>query len=80
MGLPECIQIRLGIFAPKGIPQEVKDKWAEVLKTAVNTKEFKEFCDERASPAEYIPADQWKKLYEEDTEVVTQVLKEAQGK
>lgn len=80
LGYPDSVEIRLGVFAPKGISQEVKDKWAEILKTAASSEDFKAFAEERGSPAKYLSPVEWKKQYESDTAIVSDVLKEIQGK
>ena len=74
MGLPDSLHIRMGLFAPKGTPQDVKDKWTAILKTVTEDEGFKAFMDERGSPAQFSTPAEWAKIYESDTRLVTDIL------
>ena len=74
MGLPDSLHIRMGLFAPKGTPQDVKDKWTAILKTVTEDEGFKAFMDERGSPAQFSTPAEWAKIYENDTRLVTDIL------
>ena len=75
MGLPDSLHIRMGLFAPKGTPQAVKDTWTAILKTVAEDEGFKAFMDERGSPARFSTPDEWARIYESDTRLVTDILK-----
>ena len=74
MGLPDSLHIRMGLFAPKGTPQDLKDKWTAILKTVTEDEGFKAFMDERGSPAQFSTPAEWAKIYESDTRLVTDIL------
>lgn len=74
MGLPDSLHIRMGLFAPKGTPQAVKDKWAVILKIVAEDENFKAFMDERGSPAKFSTPEEWAAVYESDTKLVTDIL------
>lgn len=75
MGLPDSLHIRMGLFAPKGTPQAVKDKWAAILKAVAEDEGFRAFMDERGSPALFTAPARWAKIYENDTRLVSDILK-----
>ena len=75
MNLPDSLHIRMGLFAPKGTPQAVKDRWTAILKIVAEDEGFKAFMDERGSPARFYAPEDWKRIYESDTRLVTGILK-----
>lgn len=74
MNLPDSLHIRMGLFAPKGTPQAVKDRWEAILKIVAEDEGFKAFMDERGSPAVFSTPEEWAEIYESDTELVTDIL------
>ena len=75
MGLPDSLHIRMGLFAPKGIPADVKRKWTAILKTVTEDEGFRAFMDERGSPARFSDPAEWAEIYQSDTNLVQDILK-----
>ena len=75
MNLEDSLHIDMGLFAPKGTPQEIKDFWARILKEVAADPEFIKFANERGSVAAFVPPDQWTSVYERDTRLVEDILK-----
>ncbi len=58
--------MRLGYFAPKGTPKSIISKFAETVKKAVETEEYKNHANSINSLGVYRDADAFKKIYDID--------------
>lgn len=74
LGYDDSLHISIGLFAPKGTPQEVKDAWAKILEEVAADEGFKAFMDERGSPAKYSPPAEWARSYEVDTKLANDIM------
>lgn len=70
MGITSSLLLRNGLFAPKNMPQAVKDKWASVMKTVIQSDDFKQFAKEQGAKASYLDATAWSQAYQVDDKLV----------
>ena len=75
LGVDSSVLLRSGLFAPKGLPQDVRDTLVNALKAAVESDEFQEFCKSQAAMPEFQNPEQWAKTYAADQESVNALAK-----
>lgn len=80
LGMDDSLHISIGLFAPKGTPQAVKDAWARILEKVAADEAFRAFMDERGSPAKYTPPAEWARSYEADTKLANDIMRAAKQK
>lgn len=66
-----------GIVAPKGIPQERAEAFADACKATVESDQFKTFADKAKANIAYLDADDFKAFVARRVETNKQVLKDA---
>jgi putative tricarboxylic transport membrane protein len=67
MGAPgDGMILRTGLFAPKGIPEEIKAKFVKIMQQAAGTPEFKEFSDGMSNTIVLSSGAEFKKAYDID--------------
>ncbi|WP_233416818.1 Bug family tripartite tricarboxylate transporter substrate binding protein [Halovulum marinum] len=66
-----------GVFAPKGLPDDVKQRLAEAVEKAFNSAEYQEFMANRGLGAIYLPADEAQEFVARSDASFGEVLKAA---
>lgn len=61
--------MRNGFFGPKGMPQDVRNKLEDAIKTATETDEFKQFASEQGAKAEFMSGADWFKQYDDEEKI-----------
>jgi tripartite-type tricarboxylate transporter receptor subunit TctC len=67
--------LRTGFFAPKGTPEAIKTKFMALMKKAVDTPDFKEFSDGMSNLIVFTDGATFKKSYDTDFDVITELAK-----
>jgi tripartite-type tricarboxylate transporter receptor subunit TctC len=66
---------RNGIFTTKNTPKPIKDKLAAAFKQAVESDEFKEFCKAQGCVPQFLNAEDYAKIFEEDNKIIEDIAK-----
>jgi tripartite-type tricarboxylate transporter receptor subunit TctC len=73
-GVQDGIKTRLCFFTPKNTPDEIVQKFAALVKQAVDTPAFKEFCDTTNNTRLYRNSAEIKKIYDEDAVLLKDLM------
>lgn len=71
----EGLQLHTGIFAPKGTPKEVCDRFMDIVKAACATPEFKEFAAGMCNTVANYSSEEFKSIYDTDLVNLTEIAK-----
>ncbi len=77
LGITTSFGTRLGLFVPKGTPDEAVAVLTNLLQTLVNNKTMQDFAVDRSCVLEFIAPDEWAKVYDGDYNTVRTIAKEA---
>jgi len=77
LGIKKSFGTRLGLFVPKGTPDEAVNTLTELLKTLASNKTMQDFANDRSCVLEFIGPEEWDKIYNEDYETVRAIAREA---
>lgn len=77
LGIKTTFGTRLGLFVPKGTPDEAVNVLTNLLKTLVSNKAMQDFADDRSCVLEFIGPEEWAKVYDGDYDTVRKIAKEA---
>src|SRR5690606_40786044 len=75
LGYPELLPGFGGLYAPKGIPGEVRQKLAAACAEVVKTDNWKKIVERTDSVLAYLPGDEYAKRMAENTRDFGEVLK-----
>nr|WP_163502549.1 tripartite tricarboxylate transporter substrate binding protein [Halomonas socia] len=67
-----------GIAAPKGISQEVEDKWVEAVKEAVEDEDFRKFVEESGAEVQPLYGDELDEFVRRTAEVMIPIAQDVQ--
>jgi tripartite-type tricarboxylate transporter receptor subunit TctC len=71
----EGLQLHTGIFAPKGTPKEIVEKFMSIVHTACDTTEFKEFAAGMRNTIALRNGEEFKAVYDIDLKNITEIAK-----
>lgn len=74
LGLENALVLRNGIFAPSGLPEEVRAQLATALRQAVESEDFQQFAAQQAAKGRFLDAAQWAKVFEDDEKLVDSIV------
>ncbi len=77
LGIKKSFGTRVGLFAPKGTPDEAINVMTNLLQTLVGNKAMQAFAEDRACVLEFMPPAEWEKVFNEDYDTVRTIAKEA---
>ena len=77
LGIKKSFGTRLGLFVPKGTPDEAVSVLTNLLKVLVDNKTMQDFAVDRSCVLEFIGPEEWAKVYDEDYDTVRSIAKEA---
>jgi tripartite-type tricarboxylate transporter receptor subunit TctC len=64
-----------GIFGPKGLPSNIKEKIGSVVKVATNDPDYKNAQDKRCMPAAYKERDEWVSYLKKYDKEIVKIMK-----
>lgn len=71
----EGLQLHTGLFAPKGTPKEIIEKFMSIIHTACETKEFKEFAAGMRNTIALRNGEEFKAIYDIDFINISDIAK-----
>ncbi|MCL1999815.1 MAG: tripartite tricarboxylate transporter substrate binding protein [Planctomycetes bacterium] len=71
----EGLILRTGFFAPKGIPEDVKTKFMQIIRAAAESPEFAEFSRFMSNTVVLSSAEEFHKAYDEDFKTISELAK-----
>lgn len=71
----EGLVLHTGLFAPKGIPEEIKTKFMDAIHKAMETEEFAQFTAEMCNTMAPTDAETFKALYDNDLATLEELAK-----
>ncbi len=78
LGITKSFGTRLGLFVPKGTPDQPVAVLTNLLKTLVNDNQaMQDFAVDRSCVLEFMLPEDWAKVYDEDYNTVRTIAKEA---
>lgn len=74
LNIDKSLVQRNGIFTTKDTPEEIKNKLIEAFKIAVESDEYKEFCEIQGCVPQFLGADEYAKVFEEDNKIIEEIV------
>ncbi|MCL2124141.1 MAG: tripartite tricarboxylate transporter substrate binding protein [Desulfovibrionaceae bacterium] len=72
-GIKQGISVRMGVFGPPEMPQNIVETLAAAFKAASETDDFKTFCDEQMATLIFRDGPAWLKQHKEDEVVIKEI-------
>ena len=74
LGLENALILRNGVFAPAGVPEDVRAQLAAAFKKAVESEEFQQFAAQQAAKGRFLDGAEWATIFEEDEKMVDGIV------
>ena len=74
-GIQNGISVRMGVFGPPKMPQDIVEALAAAFKAAAETDDFKTFCDEQMATLIFRDGKAWLKQHKEDELIIKEIAK-----
>lgn len=71
----EGLQLHTGLFAPKGTPKEIMEKFMSIMEDACATPELKEFAKSMCNTIVVRDSEEFKAVYDTDLKNITEIAK-----
>ena len=75
-GIERSVATRMGVYAPPNLPKEIIDVLGVAVKAAIETDEFKEFCEEQMATRIFRDGPSWREQLKEDEILIRQVARD----
>ncbi|MCC8190146.1 MAG: tripartite tricarboxylate transporter substrate binding protein [Planctomycetes bacterium] len=76
LGIDNAIKMRTGVWAPKNLPEDVREILNDAFARIVATAEFQEFMESQSADAAYLPGPAWLEVFEADSKSIMEIGKE----